>query len=82
MAENAPAAPAAEERSKKKKCAQTGVPLKRVRRYFRDGQYFANKGAYRLWKQKKLAEKPAAKEEAAAQPAQAPAEQSAPEKQA
>lgn len=30
-----------------KKCAQTGVALTKARRYYRNGQYYRNKTAYR-----------------------------------
>ena len=86
MAENA-APPAAApqptvEKTKKRKCAQTGVPLKRVRRYYRDGEYFVNKNAYQLWKKNKIASKPQAKDETASQSEKAPAPEGATEKQA
>jgi hypothetical protein len=42
----------------KKKCAGTGVSIKRSKRYYRDGKYFLNKNAYHtyLQKQKEAAE--------------------------
>ena len=38
-----------------KKCAFSGVTLKRARRYYRDGKYYRNKSAYKA-QLKKLAE--------------------------
>ena len=52
-----------------KKCAFTGKPLKRRKRYYRNGQYFVNKTAFKE-KIKKDAE-----EKAAAAAKAAPAEQ-------
>ncbi len=48
-----------------KKCAGTKKPIDRARRYYRDGNYFANKTAYIGWRNK--ARKKAAEEAAAAQ---------------
>ena len=65
------------EKEAKKKCAQTGVNLKRVKRYYRDGSYFINKNAFKAWNQKKLEDKKAAQETAKAEAAKAepPAEE-------
>ena len=41
----------------KRKCAQTGKSLKRVKRYYRNGLYFANKAAFKAWGEKQAEEK-------------------------
>lgn len=38
------------------KCAQTGVKLKKIKRYYREGLYFINKAAYKAYKTKKREE--------------------------
>ena len=57
-----------------KKCAGTKKAISRARRYYRDGNYFANKTAYINWRNKarkkaaeEAAEAAAATEEAAAE---------------
>jgi hypothetical protein len=61
MADAKPAAPTEDIR---KKCAGTGVTLRRKRRYYRNGKYFLNKNAYKMFvekeNEKKAAEAPAA----------------------
>lgn len=66
-----------EVKDKKKKCAQTGKTLKRVRRYFRDGQYFVNKAAFKAWNVKQQEEKAKVAEEKKAANTKAQAEAAA-----
>ena len=40
-----------------KKCAQTGVALKKFKRYYRNGRYFISKAAFVTWFQKIQEEK-------------------------
>ena len=47
-----------------KKCAGTGKSIKRERRYYRDGKYFANKTAYINWRKKEAEKAAEAKQEA------------------
>ena len=65
-----------EVKDKKRKCAVTGKNLKRVKRYFRNGLYFANKAAFKTWEKtkKEEAEKTAAESKAKEAPAEAAAE--------
>lgn len=66
MADEKQAAPA-EDISKK--CAGTGVALRRKKRYYREGRYFLNKNAFKAYQAKEAekaeAEKPAAEAPAA-----------------
>lgn len=77
------AAPAAETESKKVRkkklrptnCAQSNKRIRRKDWYYRDGQYFANKMAYKLYAEaqaKKKAEEKAKKAAAEAAPAASP----------
>jgi hypothetical protein len=70
----------------KKKCAETGKSLKRVRRYYRNGRYFLNKAAFKAYlkKQQEAAaetakEKAAQKETAKVKAAEAAKAQKAPD---
>ncbi|MBP9853467.1 MAG: hypothetical protein KBD53_01210 [Candidatus Omnitrophica bacterium] len=47
----------AEKEDISKKCAQTGTNLKRVKRYYRNGRYFVNKNAFKLYEEAQLAKK-------------------------
>lgn len=47
---------------KRRNCAQTKKPMKRVAWYYRDGEYFVNINAFKEWKKKKLEEKQKAAE--------------------
>ena len=40
-----------------KKCAGTGVALKRARRYFRNGLYFRNRAAFKAFEVKEAEKK-------------------------
>lgn len=44
----------AEKEDISKKCAQTGTTLKRAKRYFRNGRYFVNKNAFKLYEEARL----------------------------
>jgi hypothetical protein len=48
----------------KRKCAQTGKSIKRVKRYYRNGLYFVNKAAFKAWDEKQKEEKAKAAGEA------------------
>ena len=56
------------EKGAKTKCAQTGVNLKKAKRYYRNGLYFVNVNAFKAYDKKKQEELAAA----AAAPAPAP----------
>lgn len=60
---------------KRRNCAQTKKPMKRVVWYYREGEYFINKKAFSEWKKKKIEDKKAAAEKAAADAAAAAAPQ-------
>ena len=49
-----------------KKCTETGTTLKRSKRYYRNGKYFLNKNAFKIWIKKQLEEQKKKDEEAAA----------------
>jgi hypothetical protein len=40
---------------KTRECAETKKTIKRKKWYYRDGQYFSTKNAYKSWKKKKTA---------------------------
>ncbi|MGE0269092.1 MAG: hypothetical protein AB7S78_11635 [Candidatus Omnitrophota bacterium] len=44
----------AEKEDISKKCAQTGTTLKRAKRYYRNGKYFVNKNAFKLFEEARL----------------------------
>lgn len=48
----------------KKKCAQTGVNLKRKKRYYRNGRYFVTKAAFKTKQKTEQAASAAVAEEA------------------
>ena len=52
-----------------KKCAFSGVTIKRVRRYYRNGKYFKNKNAYKDYLEKQAEEAAKAAPTAAPVPA-------------
>lgn len=56
---------------KRRNCAQTKKPMKRIDWYYREGEYFVNKKAFSEWKKKKLEDKKAEAEKAAAAAPQA-----------
>lgn len=79
-AEKKAAAEQPAEKVKKKKlrptnCVQSNKRIRRKDWYFRDGNYFASKAAYKLWAAAQKAEK--AKKAAEKQAAAAPAEEKA-----
>ena len=61
-----------EKENSSKKCVQTGVTLKRAKQYYRNGNYFINKNAFKVWQKKQLDEAKAKDEEAKAAEAEEP----------
>ena len=61
-----------EKKPKRRNCAQTKKPMKRIQWYYREGEYFVNKAAFQEWKKKKVEEKAKAEAEKAAAAAAAP----------
>ena len=57
---------------KRRNCAQTKKPMKRIAWYYREGEYFINKKAFSEWKKKKIEDKKKAEAEKAAAAAAAP----------
>ena len=56
---------------KRRNCAQTKKAMKRIDWYYREGEYFINKNAFKEWKKKKIEEKQKAEAEKAAKAAEA-----------
>ena len=63
---------ASNKKPKRRNCAQTKKPMKRIAWYYREGEYFVNKKAFSEWKKKKVEEKKKAEAEKAAAAAAAP----------
>ena len=55
-----PAAASTDAKAASMKCAETGVKLKKTKRYYREGSYFVNRSAFMSWKKKRLEEKASA----------------------
>ena len=55
----------ATKKPKRRTCAQTKKKMQRKSWYYRDGEYFINKSAFKAWKKKKLEEKKKEEEEKA-----------------